>query len=67
MIEKNNKDKQLFELEMKELRRIIDYNKQLKDFMDTKSDTRYVWKAKIEKRRAEFGEFFYSSTKVRYI
>lgn len=53
--EKNEKDKTAFEIELKDLQRIIDHNNQLNKFMTKKANERLTWKQETENRIKRYG------------
>nr|CAH8850572.1 unnamed protein product [Trichobilharzia regenti] len=53
--EKNDKDTAAFEIEIKDLQRIIDHNDKLRKFMTIKADERNEWKQQAETRRRKYG------------
>lgn len=53
--EKNDKDEAQFEHEKRDLQRIIDHDKKLREFMNTKANDRIEWKKMEEERRRRHG------------
>lgn len=57
--EKNDKDEAQFEHEKRDLQRIIDHDKKLREFMNTKANDRIEWKKMEEERRRRHGSSFF--------